>query len=63
MRNSAGFGAHTENTKCWRVIDINRRFSHFAHSFTNLCKVVVTEIASTNIPAVNASGIGQHAVY
>ena len=58
MRDSAGFGAHTENAERWRVININRRFSHFAHGFTNLCKVVIAEVAGPNVPTINASSIG-----
>ena len=62
MRDSAGFGAHTENAKCWRVININRRFSHFAHGFADFRKVVITEITSTNIPAINTGSISQHTI-
>ena len=62
MRDSAGFGAHTKNTERWRIIDINRRLGHFTHGFANFCKVVIAEVAGPNVPAINASSIGQHAV-
>ena len=62
MRDSAGFGAHTENTECWRVININRRFSHLAHGFADFRKIVIAEVTGPNVPAVNTSGISQHAV-